>query len=74
MNPIASISICNTASLNIYDIAHGINDLALCGFNDEEPEWRNIINQNPFDESQEENGVWIDFGETFYNIEEALRA
>ena len=37
MNPIASLALCNTASLNIYDIEHGIEDYVVVGMNDETP-------------------------------------
>lgn len=37
MNPIASLAICNTASLNIYDIEHGIEDYVVVGMNDDRP-------------------------------------
>lgn len=35
---IASYCLCNTASINIYEI-DTVEDRVLAGFNDEEPEW-----------------------------------
>lgn len=37
MNPIASLAICNTASLNIYGVEHGIEDYVIVGMNDKTP-------------------------------------
>ncbi len=34
MNAIASLAICNTASLNIYGVEHGIEDYVIVGMND----------------------------------------
>jgi hypothetical protein len=36
---IAAIGLTNTASVNIYEINHGIDDEVLAGINNEEPEW-----------------------------------
>lgn len=37
MNPIASLAICNTASLNIYGLESGIEDYVIVGMNDKTP-------------------------------------
>lgn len=42
MKVIASYGLCNTASVNIYDIRYGIEDEVLAGINDQEPEWCQI--------------------------------
>ena len=34
---IASCGLCNTASLNIYDIEHGIEDYVVAGMNNDQP-------------------------------------
>lgn len=37
MDPIASLAICNTASLNIYGVEHGIEDYVIAGMNNDQP-------------------------------------
>ena len=37
MKPIASLGLCNTASLNIYEFEYGINDYVIVGLNNEVP-------------------------------------
>jgi len=36
---IASYCLCNTASINIYEIDYSIETMVLVGYNDDEPEW-----------------------------------
>ena len=38
MTVIASYPLCNTTSINIYDVDH-LEDKVLAGINDHEPEW-----------------------------------
>lgn len=42
MKIIASYGLCNTASVNVYDVRYGIEDEVLAGINDQEPEWCQI--------------------------------
>ena len=63
---IGSWCICNTASLNLYDIHYGITDTCLIGLNDEEPIEKEIITGTGGDS-------YVEFGGELYSFSECIR-
>lgn len=65
MNPIGSLPLCNTASLNIYDIEHGIEDYVVAGMNDRAPRKYKIYYTT--------KGAYFNWGGHRYYLSEFLR-
>ena len=63
---IGSWCICNTASLNLYDIHYGITDTCLIGLNDEEPIEKEII-------IDADGDICVEFGGELYSFSECIR-
>lgn len=63
---IGSWCICNTASLNLYDINYGVTDTCLVGINNEQPEEKDII-IGPDGDS------YVEFGGELYSFSECIR-
>ena len=53
---IASYYLCNTASINIYDIDYSIQTMILVGINDQEPEW---VEETTHYEDDEDEGTFL---------------
>ena len=65
MDPIASLAICNTASLNIYDIEHGIEDYVVAGMNNAQPRRYKVYYTS--------KGAYFNWGGCRYYLSEFLR-
>ena len=70
---IACWGICNTASLNVYEIEYGLNDRMLVGINDDEPEWFPIEYRMAEEYELDWSVPGIDFHGSFYRLDECMR-
>lgn len=69
---IASWGISNTASLNVYSIEHGIDDVLIVGINDDEPEEVKVLYTTSIDE-EDESLPYIEFHGNHYFLNECIR-
>lgn len=66
---IASYCLCNTVSINIYEIDYNIETMILVGYNDDEPEWVEASMRYEDDDDTEGtygfmfNGMFVPFNE-----------
>ena len=64
---IGSWCLCNAASLNVYEIIYGIDDVIVAGINNDEPE-EYIVN------CADDGDSYIEFGGEKYSLSECMRA
>lgn len=68
---IASCGISNTASMNIYEIIHGIDDSVIAGINDSEPEEYTLLHD--VDDETENIRSYFEYGEFVFYLDEFIR-
>lgn len=66
MAVIGSWSISNVASMNLYEVAHGINDSVLIGLNNITPTWYDI-------KTDADGRSYVRKGTTKYYLDECMR-
>lgn len=68
---IASYCLCNTASINIYDIDYAIQTMILVGINDQEPEW--VEETTHYEDDEDEGTSGFFFNSMFIPLNECMR-
>ncbi len=69
---IASYCLCNTVSVNIYEIDYSIETMVLVGYNDDEPEWVEAHMRYEDDDDTEGTYGFI-FNDMFIPFSECMR-
>jgi len=64
--PKAVISICNSITLNIWDIRHGVNDEVLVGLNNENPQWCTL-------HDTDNEGCYFVYADVRYSLLDAMK-
>lgn len=67
---IASYVISNTASMNIYEVNHGIDDSVIAGINNDEPQEYTLFHD--VDDETGDIRSYFDYHGTYYYIDEFM--
>lgn len=69
---IASYCLCNTVSVNIYEIDYSIETMVLVGYNDDEPEW--VEAHMRYEDDDDTEGTYgFMFNDMFIPFNECMR-